>query len=352
MNVKKSLYGNKDSQEIYLYTLTNKNGMIVSLTNYGGIITEIIVKDKYGKFSDVTLGFDSFEKYLNNSVYFGAIVGRCANRIANSKFTIDDVEYKVTPNVNPHHLHGGEIGFDQKIWEAESFKKEDEVGVILRYFSKNGEEGYPGNLKIKVIYCLNNKDEIKIDFFAETDKSTHINLTNHTYFNLKDAGKTPVYGHELQINADSFMPMTNESIVTGEIVPVQNTPFDLTKMKSIGLNINSEHEQIKIGRGFDHNFVLNGKNGELKEAAKVFEPTTGRILKVLTTEPGVQFYAGNYLDETLKGKHNTKYFPRAGFCLETQHFPNTPNNPSFPKTLLSPGEKFNSTTIFKFGLEK
>ncbi len=349
--LEKELRKNNSGAEIKLFTLENDNGMIVSITNYGGIITEIIVKDKNGNFGDVVLGFDEFEKYFNNSVYFGAIVGRCANRIGGSKFTIDDIEYKITPNANPHHLHGGKIGFDQKIWDAEIFTKDDTVGIILKYLSKDGEEGYPGNLDTKVIYTLNNNNEIRIEFFAETDKPTHVNLTNHTYFNLKDAGKTPVYEHKLQINADSFMPMTNESIVTGEIISVSNTPFDFREMKAIGLDINDEHEQIKIGNGFDHNFVLNGKSGELKEIAKVYEPTNGRTLKVLTTEPGVQFYAGNYLDDTLEGKFDTKYFPRAGFCLETQHYPNSPNNPNFPKTLLKPGEKFNSTTIFRFGVE-
>ncbi|MCB9250297.1 MAG: galactose mutarotase [Ignavibacteriales bacterium] len=353
MEIEKKDFGKIDSTlSADVYTLTNKNGMSVSITNYGGIVTKIIVPDKNGKLGDVVLGFDKVKDYVNENPYFGAIIGRYGNRIAKGKFVVEGTEYTLATNNFPNHLHGGIKGFDKVLWNAEPFQNENELGLNLEYNSKDGEEGYPGNLKVKVIYTLTNNNELKIDYSAITDKATICNLTNHTYFNLKDAGASLILDHKLQIMADNFTPVDSTLIPTGQIESVINTPFDFTTPTKIGKEINNEAKQIKNGLGYDHNFVLNGELGKMKLAAKVTEDTSGRVLEVFTEEPGIQFYSGNFLDGTLTGKNNIVYKYRNGFCLETQHYPDSPNQPKFPSTLLKPGENYKTSTIYKFSIEK
>lgn len=351
MNIDKRIFGELENKKLaYLYTLTNSNGMVVSITNYGGIITEIRVKDKDGNFGDVTLGYDNVQGYIDNSPYFGAIVGRYGNRIFQGKFSINGETYILEKNDAPNHLHGGILGFDKVLWDTETFSNENELGLNLTYLSKDGESGFPGNLSVEVNYTLNNEDEIVIDYSASTDKTTICNLTNHAYFNLKDGGVSSILDHKIKINADLFTPIDKTAITTGEILNVKDTPFNFSEVKSIGESIESNDVQIINGRGYDHNFVINGKFGELRTAAKVIEEITGRTLEVLTTEPGVQFYTGNYLDGTMVGKGGIFYNHRNGFCLETQHYPDSPNKPNFPSTVLHPGEVYKTTTVFKFSL--
>jgi aldose 1-epimerase len=353
MNVEQRIYGElKNGESAYLYTLTNKNGMVVSITNYGGIITEILVKDKKGKFDDITLGYDNLQGYLDNSPYFGAIIGRYGNRICNGQFTLEGKKYQLDKNNDPNHLHGGYVGFDKVLWDAETFSDEVELRLQLKYLSKDGESGYPGKLSVFINYTLNNNDELEIDYSATTDKATICNLTNHAYFNLKDGGESSILNHKIKINADSFTPIDNTSIPEGEILPVTGTPFDFTSPKSIGKSIDIDDEQIQNGCGFDHNFVIDGNYGELRQAARVIEETSGRILDVLTTEPGLQFYSGNFLDGSFIGKGNVVYNRRNGFCLETQHYPDSPNKPNFPSTVLKPGEVYKTTTVYKFSTVK
>lgn len=345
-------YGKIGEEKIQLFTLKNNNNTSVKLTNYGGIITAIECVDKNGKLDDIVLGYDSLEQYVGKTPYFGAIIGRYANRIAGGKFSIDDNEYQLATNNGTNALHGGLKGFDKQIWQAESFENEEKVGVKLSRTSPDGEEGFPGSLNIEVTYTLYNNDELHIDFNALTDKPTVINLCNHSYFNLKGADSGSITDHILQINAEQFTPLDKASVPTGELRSVENTPFDFRQAKPIGKNINaSENKQIKIGNGYDHNFVLNKKVNELTLAATVYEPTTGRVLEVLTTEPGVQLYTANYLDGEFKGKKGHVYQSRDAFCLETQHFPNSPNQADFPSTILHPKEQFTSKTIFRFSVK-
>lgn len=351
MGISKSDFGTtRGGEAVDLYTLTNANGMNVKITNYGGIIVSVNVPDKDGRFADVVLGFDTLKEYEEKSPYFGCITGRYANRIAKGKFTLDGVDYdKLAINNGPHHLHGGIKGFDKVVWKAEAFENADGAGLKLRYLSKDGEEAYPGNLDVMVTYTLTSDNALKIDYAATTDKPTVCNLTNHTYFNLAGHGTASHYNHEMMINADGFTPVQDEgAIPTGEIRPVAGTPMDFTTPMSIGARIDADDEQIKFGAGYDHNWVLNKQQeGELSLAAVTFEPTTNRLLETYTTEPGVQFYTGNYLDG-FTGKEGKVYPRRCGFCLETQHFPDSPNHPNFPSTVLRPGEQYQSTTIFKF----
>ncbi len=335
---------------VSLFTLTNTNNMKVEITNYGGIITSILVPDRKGILGDVVLGFDNLEGYLDKSPYFGCIIGRFGNRIAKGKFILDGKTYSMAVNDGPNHLHGGLKGFDKVVWTPETSEAGDEVGLKLSYLSKDGEEGYPGNLSVIVTYLLTNENDLIIDYLAETDKKTIVNLTNHSYFNLKDAGASSILDHELLIEADRFTPVDNTLIPTGEYRPVENTPFDFRKPAKIGTQFDSDNEQIKIAGGYDHNFIINGQPGELRVAAKAFESDTGRVLKVLTTEPGVQFYSGNFLDGTITGKNGIVYKHRHAFCLETQHYPDSPNKPNFPSTVLDPGEEYHTTTIFKFSV--
>ncbi len=349
MSISKTDFGiTQDGQKAKLYTLTNANGMVVKITNYGGVITELWVPDKNGNPGDIVLGFDTLAEYEKDSPHFGCIVGRYANRIANGKFTLDGKEYTLAVNNGKNHLHGGIKGFDKVVWDAHSFENKDGVGLRLHYLSKDMEEGYPGNLDVYVTYTLTNDNEIRIHYEATTDKPTVCNLTNHTYFNLAGQGYPTNAENQLMLNADNFTPIDEGLIPTGEIRSVKGTPMDFTKLTPIGKNIDADDEQIKFGGGFDHNWVLNKKSDEMLLAAKVFEPTTGRVMDVYTTEPGIQFYTGNFLDGTLKGKDGKVYPHRSAFCLETQHYPDSPNKPSFPSTVLRPGEKYETTTIYKF----
>ncbi|MGW9686744.1 aldose epimerase family protein [Flagellimonas sp. 2504JD1-5] len=341
----------KDGNEITHYQLTNASGMSVGIINYGGIVTSIEVPDKKGVFGDVVLGHDNIKDYEEKSDYFGCIVGRFGNRIAHGKFSLDSIEYKLFLNNNGHTLHGGRKGFDKQVWEAKSFENEDTMGVKLSYTSIDGEEGYPGNLKCEVTYTLTKDNALQIDYKAVTDKTTVINLTNHTYFNLKDGGDSPILDHELQINASLYTPVDEGLIPTGEIVPVTDTPFDFQNPTPIGKRIDASHTQLDYGLGYDHNYVLDKTSDSLELISKIVEHETGRVLEVLTTEPGLQFYSGNFLKGTITGKRGTTYQHRTGFCLETQHFPDAPNQPHFPSTVLKPGETYKSTTVYQFKIK-
>jgi len=335
-----------DGTPVDLYTLTNSKGVRVAITNYGGIVVSLFTPDRNGNPGDIVLGFERLEDYLKGHPYFGAIIGRYGNRIAKGRFTLDGVEYKLAQNNGENHLHGGLVGFDKKVWKARDFVDAEGQHLELRYTSPDGEEGYPGNLDVTVTYSLNEQNQLRIDYVATTDKPTVVNLTNHSYFNL--AGEGDILGHLLRLNADYFTPVDAGLIPTGELRPVKGTPFDFTEPTPIGARIEQDDEQLRYGRGYDHNFVLRGGGGSLAEAAEVYEPKTGRVLRVLTTEPGVQFYTGNFLDGTLRGKYGRVYHRRTGFCLETQHFPDSPNKPHFPSTVLRPGQTYRSTTIYEF----
>jgi aldose 1-epimerase len=350
--VTKAAFGTtRDGKSVDLYTLTNAHGIEVRAITYGGIIISLRVPDKGGQFDDVVLGYDSLDGYLTVSPYFGAIIGRYGNRIAKGKFTLDGKAYALATNDGPNHLHGGVKGFDKVVWQAESLEGKDGVGVVFTYTSPDGEEGYPGNLAAKVTYTLTDQNELSFDYQATTDKATPLNLTQHTYFNLAGDGKRDILGHELTLSSDHFTPIDKTLIPTGEIRSVQGTPFDFTKPTAIGARINEPDEQLIFGRGYDHNFVLIRKGEGLSLAARVYDPTTGRVMEAYTTEPGVQFYSGNFLDGTITGKQGHVYKQRYGFCLETQHFPDSPNKPSFPSTILRPGQTYHSRTVYKFSVE-
>ena len=343
----------KDGKSVDLYTLTNANGMKATITNYGGIIVSLLAPGKDGRMDDVVLGFDTIGEYEEKSPYFGCIAGRYANRIAKGKFTLDGKVYdKLAINNGPNHLHGGLKGFDKVIWRVQTGQSANGVALRLHYLSKDMEEGYPGNLDVTVTYMLTNDNTLKIDYEATTDKLTICNLTNHTYFNLAGHGTQSHYEHQMLINADAFTPIQDEgAIPTGEIRPVKGTPMDFTLPVPIGLHIEDDDEQLKFGAGYDHNWILNKpQEGQLSLAARTFEPTTNRVLETWTTEPGVQFYSANYLDG-FTGKEGKVYPRRCGFCLETQHYPDSPNKPDFPSTVLRPGEKYQSTTIYKFSVK-
>lgn len=332
-----------------MYTLTNSHGVEVRAMNYGGIILSIRVPDRKGQFADVVLGHETLEGYIPNPPFLGAIVGRYANRIAGGTFALDGKTYTLPKNDGPNTLHGGvDRTFNKVMWDAEPLK--GKTGVTFTYVSKDGEEGFPGNLTVKVTYTLTDANAIVIDYEATTDKSTPVNLSQHSYFNLAGEGAGDILNHEIMVNADRFTPVDKNLIPTGELRPVKGTPFDFTTSTKIGARIDDNYDQLTLGHGYDHNFVLNSKpeqNG-LVLAARVHEPTSGRELEVWTTQPGVQFYSGNFLDGTVTGKQGHVYKRRYGFCLETQHFPDSPNHPAFPSTILKPGETFRSTTVFKF----
>ncbi len=336
-----------ESDDLQLFTLTNSQGMEVKITNYGAIITSIKVPDRDGNLADVTLGYNEPADYVNalEQTYFGAIVGRYGNRIAKGKFSIDGAEYTLATNNEPNNLHGGLIGFDKVVWDAE---KIGDNGLKLTYHAKDREEGFPGNLTSVVTYTLTDENEIVIDYHATTDKPTPVNLTQHAYFNLKGEGEGTILDHELSINADRYTPVDATLIPNGELAPVEGTPFDFRKAKTIGRDIEQDHEQLEFGGGYDHNWVLNRQKDELELAATLYEPKSGRQLEVFTTEPGIQFYSGNFLSGALKGKSGKPYVHRGGLCLETQHYPDSPNQPTFPNTILHPGETYTSKTVFKF----
>jgi aldose 1-epimerase len=337
-----------DGEAVSLFTLTNKKGMEARITNYGGIIVALTAADRDGKFADVVLGFDNLEGYLKGHPFFGCITGRYANRIANGSFTLEGKTYTLAKNNGPNHLHGGKQGFDKKVWKAEVVETRIGPSLKLTYTSKDGEEGYPGTLNVVVTYTLTPNNELRIDYLATTDKATPINLTNHTYFNLAGHGNGDVLGHELHINAFEFTPVNKTMIPTGEIRKLEGTPLDFRMPPmAIGARIDKDDEQLKLGSGYDHNYVLNKRFNELSLTARAVEPKSGRILEVETTEPGVQLYTGNHLDG-VKGKDGKVYKQRFGFCLETQHFPDSPNQPKFPSTILKPGDTYRSTTVFRF----
>jgi aldose 1-epimerase len=340
-------FGTRDGRPIILYTLTNAHGVEVRAMNYGGIILSLRVPDRKGQLADIVLGHDKAEGYMPNPPFLGAIVGRYANRIANGTFTLDGKTYTLPKNDGPNTLHGGITRtFDKVLWDGEPLKGKN--GVAFTYLSKDGEEGFPGNLKVTVTYTLTDSNELVIDYTATTDKATPINVSQHSYFNLKGEGNGDILDHEIMINADKFTPVDKNLIPTGELRPVKGTPFDFTSSTKIGARIEDPYEQMVLGHGYDHNFVINRKGAGMILAARVYEPTTGRVLEVTTTQPGVQFYTGNFLDGTVTGKEGHVYKHRYGFCLETQHFPDSPNHPDFPSTILKPGEKFHQTTAFKF----
>jgi aldose 1-epimerase len=343
--IQKEAYGKTAEQEaVELYTLTNAKGASVKIITYGGIVTSLKVPDRNGKLGDVVLGFDNLESYLKSNPFFGALVGRYGNRIAKGKFTLNGKEYTLARNNEPNHLHGGIKGFDKVVWKARELAGKNGPGLSLSYVSKDGEEGYPGRLAVTVVYTLTNRNELKVAYTATTDKPTVVNLTQHSYFNL--AGEGDILKHELMIAADRFTPVDATLIPTGELRSVKGTPMDFTKPFVIGARIEQADEQLKFGRGYDHNWVLNGNKGALALAARAYEPSTGRVMEVYTTEPGVQFYTGNFLNST--GKGGQVYQSRYGFCLETQHFPDSPNQPKFPSTTLKPGQKYQTTTIYRF----
>ena len=337
-----------------MYVLRNGNGISVEISNYGGIITSIKTPDKDGHFEEISLGFDSLNNYLSSNPYFGAIIGRYGNRIAKGQFTLEGKTYALAKNNGENHLHGGSEGFDKVVWEPTVTEKADGVPVLrLRYTSPDGEEGYPGNLSASVEYSLNNKNELSMEYTARTDKTTIVNLTNHAYFNLTGNAKRDVLDHQLTLNADEFLPVDKTLIPIGELRAVEGTPFDFRRSTAIGERIAAENEQIQVGGGYDHCWVLNRpfESEELIFAAKVLEPTSGRTLEVYTTEPGIQFYSGNFLDGSLTGIGGAVYEKRFALCLETEHFPDSPNQPKFPSTVLKPGERYKTSTIYKFGVE-
>jgi len=351
--VSREAYGTLPTGEaVELFRIVNAHGVELDAITYGGIVTSLRTPDRRGAFADIVLGYDSLEGYLGRSPYFGTITGRYANRIAGGTFTIDGTTFTLATNNGPNHLHGGVRGFDKVVWRGEPFEREGEAGVILRYVSADGEEGYPGRLETTVTYTLRDDNTWTVDYRATTDKPTHVNLTQHTYFNLVGDGARDVLDHELRINADRYTPVDATLIPTGELAPVEGTPFDFRAATPIGARIDADHPQIRNGLGYDHNFVLSRDGAGLVEAAFVRAPTTGRTLTVSTTEPGMQLYTGNFLDGSITGKHGHVYKRRFGFCLETQHFPDSPNKPSFPSTLLRPGETYRSTTVYAFGTDR
>jgi aldose 1-epimerase len=339
-----------DGTTVDVFTLRNASGIEVRAITYGGIITSLKVPDKNGAMGDIVLGFNSLDDYLKDHPFFGAIVGRYGNRIGRGRFTLDGKAFQLATNNGANHLHGGVRGFDKQVWQAEPMS--GRAGVTFSRTSPDGEEGYPGTLAVRVSYELTDHNELVVSYLATTDKATPVNLTQHSYFNLAGEGTGDILQHSLTINADRYTPVDGTLIPTGELAAVKGTPFDFTTATAIGARINDSHPQLKNGQGYDHNFVLNRTGSDLSLAARVVEPTSGRTLEVSTTEPGVQFYAGNFLDGKLTGKSGRAYPRRSGFCLETQHFPDSPNKPQFPSTILKPGEQYNSKTVFTFGVAR
>jgi aldose 1-epimerase len=341
-----------EGEVVESFTLTNAHGVELRAISYGGIIVSLRVPDRDGRLDDVVLGHDDLAGYLAKPSFFGALVGRYGNRIAGGRFTLDGRTYTLATNNGPNHLHGGVRGFDKRVWKAEPFERPGTAGLVLTRTSPDGEEGYPGNLAVRVTYTLTDRDEVGFEYFATTDKPTVVNLTQHSYFNLAGDGKRDVLGHELLIDADRFTPVDKTLIPTGVLAAVAGTPFDFRKPAAIGARIGADDEQIRNGGGYDHNFVLNGRGEGPTSVIRVFEPTTGRTMDIATTEPGVQFYSGNFLDGSVTGKAGHVYGKRYGFCLETQHFPDSPNHPGFPSTVLRPGKEYRSKTVLRFGIRR
>jgi aldose 1-epimerase len=353
--IEKSDFGQLNGQSVELYTLTNHQGAILKVATYGGTITELHVPDKNGKMDDVVLGFENLDGYTSpayelSNPNFGGLIGRYGNRIAKGKFTLNDVEYTLATNNGENHLHGGNKGFNRVVWAAKPIPGEKENAIELTYTAKDMEEGYPGNLKVTVVYTLTDNNELKIDYSAITDKATPCNLTNHSYFNLSAGAQPTIAAHEVTILADQYTEVDSGLIPTGNLPEVKGTPMDFTTPHKVGERIEDAFEQLKTGGGYDHNWVLRNNSGSLKLAATVYDAQSGRFMEVLTTEPGVQFYTGNFLDATLTGK-GTTYVKRGGLCLETQHFPDSPNQPTFPTTILQPGDTYHTQTIYQFSIK-
>lgn len=345
IGITKTAWGKSVGQEVDLYTLTNAKGVQVKISTYGGTVTSWVAPDKNNKLSDIVLGFDSLSGYLAKPPYFGALVGRYGNRIAKGKFKIDTAQYTLVTNNGANHLHGGTKGFDKVIWQAAP-TNDSLASLLLSYTSKDGEEGYPGNLKVEVRYTLTDEDELKIDYNATTDKATPVNLTNHSYFNLTGDASNTILDHQLMIDADNFTPVDSSLIPTGEIKTVKGSAFDFTTAKKIGRDI------ATVQGGYDHNWVLNKKDASLQKVAVLTDSVSGRTLEVSTTEPGLQFYTGNFLDGTIKGRDGKAINKNAALCLETQHFPDSPNEPKFPTTILKPGQQYHTTTVYKLSVSK
>jgi aldose 1-epimerase len=342
-------FGTLNGKDIRLYTLTNKNGVEASVTEFGATLVSVIVPDKNGKMVDVVLGYDDLEGYVKDKVYLGSTVGRYANRIAHGRFTLNGKTYSVPQNDGDNSLHGGVKGFHKAVWQGEEVSGVAGEAIRFGYVSKDGEEGYPGNLTVEVTYTLTDSNELRIDYVATTDKDTVVNLTNHAYFNLAGQGVGDILDHEVVLYASRFTPVNANLIPTGELKSVKGTPLDFTSSNAIGARIGADDEQLRLARGYDHNFVIDGvKQDSLLHAARVRDPKSGRVMDVFTTEPGIQLYTGNFLDASAVGKGGKPYTFRSAFCLETQHFPDSPNHASFPTTELKPGEQFSSTTVYKF----
>jgi aldose 1-epimerase len=339
----------EDGRPVDLYILANDSGMEAAITNYGATVVSLKVPDRLGKLADVVLGYDNVSDYASGKAYFGAIIGRYGNRIAHGKFELGGASYTLARNDGENHLHGGNQGFNKRLWTAKDVSGGAGRALELTYVSKDGEEGYPGNLSVRVVYTLTSHDELKIDYSATTDKPTVVNLTNHSYFNLAGEGNGDILQHQLMIHADRFTPVDATLIPTGELRKVRGTPFDFSTPTAIGARINDDDEQLKFAKGYDHNWVLTaGKPGTLALAARLYESKSGRVLEVWTTQPGIQFYTGNFLNADVHGKSGKTYGFRSALCLETQHFPDSPNHPGFPSTVLEPGQHYHSITVYKF----
>jgi aldose 1-epimerase len=338
-----------DRTQVDGYTIRNARGTSMHVINYGAIITSLRTRDAQGRFDDIVLGFDDLDGYLKESPYFGAIVGRYANRIAKGRFSLGGRTYQLPVNNGPNSLHGGTRGFDKVVWRATGFENDTAAGVVLTHVSPDGDMGYPGRMEVRVTYTLTDSDELIVDYHATTTRPTPVNLSQHSYFNLAGGGQRDILGHLLQLEASRYTPVDSTLIPTGELAPVAGTPFDFRTATAIGARIGESHQQLRFGGGYDHNFVLDRRGGGLQHAARVVEPQTGRTLDVFTDQPGLQFYSGNFLDGSIHGKAGRSYAHRYGFCLETQRFPDSPNQAAFPTTILRPGERYQSRTVFRFG---
>ena len=340
----------REGTPVTLFTLRNANGVEARICNYGGIVVSLKVPDRNGQLGDVVLGYDRLEDYLKESPYFGCLIGRYGNRIARGKFTLNGHTYTLATNNGPNHLHGGIKGFDKVVWEPKVLATPEGPALELRYLSKDGEEGYPGNLSVVAVYTLTSDNGLKLEYTATTDKDTVVNLTQHSYFNV--AGKGDILGHIVMINADRYTPVDSTLIPTGDLPPVEGTPFDFRKPTTIGARIGQDNQQLKFGNGYDHNWVISKPMGKFGLQARVTEPTTGRVLEVFSTEPGLQFYSGNFLDGTLTGKGGWVYQFRNGFCMEPQHYPDSPNHPNFPSVVLKPGQVYKHTMMYRFSAQR
>lgn len=337
-----------DGTAVDLYTLKNAKGAEATITNYGGIVVTLLMPDRSGKFGDVVLGYDNLQGYIDKTPYFGCLVGRYGNRIGGAQFAIDGTTYTLAKNDGPNSLHGGVKGFDKVVWTARPIESKEGAALELTYLSMDGDEGFPGNLQVTAVYTLTDKNELKLTFTATTDKPTVVNLTHHSYFNLRGQGNGDILGHEVMIASSKTTPVDKTLITTGELKSVEGTPFDFRKPTTIGARINDPDTQLQYGPGYDHNWVIDKVAGELGLHASVYEPTSGRLMLVISDEPGLQFYAGNFLDGTIKGKGGVAYQHRTGFCMEPQHYPDSPNKPEFPSVVLRPGQTYKNTIIYRF----